>query len=136
LDKKEIFYLIYKITKIKIDMKKLKHLKTFESFSLETPELIDEGLFGDLFKPKLNERRKKLITDELEKLDTNVFKFMYVKGKDKDKTTYTKDGYIKLAEKEDNFNGSLKKEGDAVIYIPASFSSSSGGLKGTGGAGG
>ena len=113
----------------------MKHLKTFESFSLDT-DSVGEGLFDKFFKPPVNPTKKKIITKAVKAVDTEKVKFMQVKGDDKSKTNFSVDGYLKMAEKSDNFNGSFGVKGDIAFYTPGNWSSSSGGFKGTGGMGG
>ena len=110
----------------------MKHLKTFESFN----QSVDEGLFDKFFKPELNKTHQKLITKSLKEIDTNKFKFMQVMGKDKTKKEFSVDGYLKMAEDVDNFNGRLETKGDIVYYVPAEFKGSTGGFKTKGGFGG
>lgn len=125
-------------------MKNMKHLKTFESFSTNTEvELVDEGWKDivkktkDMFsmKPPVNERKKRIITKTVNTLDAGKVTCMAL-GKDGDKVDFNKEGFLKLAEETDNFNGSSLVKGDCIHYIPASYSSASGSLKGTGGLGG
>ncbi len=121
----------------------MKHLKTFESFTTDI-ELVDEGLKDimnkakDLIslKPELNKTHQKLITQSVKEVDTNKFKFMQVMGKDKTKKEFSIDGYLKMAEDVDNFNGRFKTQGDVVYYVPAEFKGSDGGFKTKGGFGG
>lgn len=113
----------------------MKHLKTFESFSIDT-DLVEEGFFDKFFKPKFNKNRSILISKELKKVDTNKVKFMQVKGDDKTKEDFSIDGYKKMATDIDNFNGMFGLKGDTALYVPANWKSASGGFKGTGGAGG
>lgn len=112
----------------------MKHLKTFESFN----QSIDEGFFDNFWKPELNKTHKKIITDTLKGIDTNKFKFMQVMGKDKTKKEFSVDGYLKMAEDVDNFNGRIDPDskGDIVYYVPAEFEGSTGGFKTKGGFGG
>lgn len=120
----------------------MKHLKTFESFSVDV-ENVDEG-FKDIMKkakdvfsmkPPVNKTKKKIITKLVNTIDTEKVTCMAL-GKDGEKTDFSKEGFLKLAEETDNFNGSALTKGDCLHYIPGKFSSSSGGFKGTGGMGG
>ena len=114
----------------------MKHLKTFESFSVNSTEMVEEGIFGNFFKPPLNKTKQRIITQGLDKLDTDTVKFMCETGKEDKKKPYSKEGFIKMATDVDNFNGSSKIDGDTICYSAGNFKSASGGLKGTGGAGG
>jgi hypothetical protein len=106
----------------------MKHLKTFESFN----QSVDEGFLDNFLKPELNKTHKKLITDTLKGIDTNKFKFMQVMGKEKTKKEFSVDGYLKMVEDIDNYNGKVITKGDVVYYQPASFKGNDGGFSKSG----
>lgn len=117
----------------------MKHLKTFESFS----QSLDEGFLDDfidstkkiyhnLTTPEVKPQVKKKLIDFVKKLDTNKFKFMQVDGKEKTKKEFSVDGFLKMAEDIDNYNGKVITKGDVVYYRPASFKGNDGGFSKSG----
>ena len=125
----------------------MKHLKTFESFNNQ--EMIDEGFFGDVFNKvkdtykeftsaPLNEKGKKLIEKGITALEKEGIIELMSLGGNGEQTKFTKEGFMKMAEEADNFNGTYKysKNKKLVYYIPREWGSSSGAFKTTGGFGG
>jgi hypothetical protein len=57
---------------------------------------------------------------------------MQVMGKEKTKKEFSVDGYLKMVEDIDNYNGKVITKGDVVYYQPASFKGNDGGFSKSG----